>query len=555
MITRLHITNYALIRELDLIPGKRFNIITGETGAGKSIMLGALGLLQGTRADLKAVGSPAAKSVVEAEFSLSPKVVESLAPILAEQDVDCDGSLVIRREILPSGRSSATINDVPVRLNVLTEVTDRIVDIHSQHQNRQLTDPAFQLGILDDMAENAGLLERYHIAYADYRASLQKFSKTRDELERTGADADYLEYQLAELRDLDLSADEEAELELRREELSTSGEVAEALGSASQLLSWQPGNASEQVALALDCLKSVAQINEEYESLADNLRKVRILLDEVAENVTAKTRSLRHDPAELAEVERRLERISALKSKHRVGSVAQLVELRDSLEARLSALEDGDALLKSLEQHARGLKRRAVELANELSERRRAAAASLIETLTAKARPLGMENLKFDIRIESGKLNSEGCDTVEYLFAFNKNQEPAAVSGRASGGEISRVMLALKAVTAQHRGLPTIIFDEIDTGVSGDVANRMASLMAEISHSCQVMTITHLPQVAARGDTHFKVYKEDDETSTSTHIRELSPDERRSEIALMLSGSASDPSALATADTLLKHSD
>ncbi|MDE6300934.1 MAG: DNA repair protein RecN [Muribaculaceae bacterium] len=555
MMTYLYISNYALIRELELQPGEKFNIITGETGAGKSIMLGALGLLQGKRADIKAVGSPSAKSIVEASFRPAPEIMADVAPILKENDVEADDTLVIRREIHPSGRSSATINGVPVRLGVLSEITDRIVDIHSQHQNLQLNDPAFQLGILDDMAENSALLDAYHKAYAEYRASLLKFSRTRDEIERTGADADYLEYQLNELRKLDLSPDEESELEQLRDTLSSTGEIAEALASASQLLSWRPGNATELVTEALGSLRDASNLSEEYAPLAEELRRVRDSLDSLAETVAAKTRDLRHDPKELAEVERRLERISALKTKHRVSTVGELVELRDSLEGRLAALEDSDTLLKSLEQHARGLKRRAVELASELSERRRAAAESLMAMLTEKARPLGMENLRFEIRIESGKLNPDGSDTVEFLFAFNKNQEPAPAGGRASGGEISRVMLALKAVTAHRRGLPTIIFDEIDTGVSGDVANRMASLMADISRSSQVLTITHLPQVAARGNTHFKVYKEDDETSTSTHIRMLSPEERRSEIALMLSGSTKDPSALAAADTLLKISD
>lgn len=554
-MTHLHITNYALIRELELTPGEQFNIITGETGAGKSIMLGALGLLQGKRADVKAVGSPTAKSVVEATFRPAPEVLANVIPLLKEHDVEPDDTIIIRREIQPSGRSSATINDVPVRLGVLAEVTDRIVDIHSQHQNMQLNDPAFQLGIIDELADNAALLDTYHTAYADYRASLRKFADTRDEIERTGADADYLEYQLGELRKLDLSPDEETELEQQREILSNTGEIAEAMGNAARLLSWQQGNATELISEALTSLREAAELNDEYEPLVEQLKHLRDSLDNVAENVANQTRDLRHDPDELAEVERRLARISALKSKHRVGTMAELIAIRDSLEERLAALEDADTLLKTLEQHARSLKRRAKELATQLSERRRAAAISLTEMLTAKARPLGMENLRFEVRVESGKLNPEGCDTVEFLFAFNKNQEPAPAGGRASGGEISRVMLALKAVTAHRRGLPTIIFDEIDTGVSGDVANRMASLMAEISRSSQVLTITHLPQVAARGNTHFKVYKQDDETSTSTHIRQLTPDERRVEIALMLSGSTTDPAALAAADTLLKNSD
>ncbi len=557
MITSLRISNYALIRELELTPNPSFNIITGETGSGKSIIMGALSLLQGRRSDAKTFGVQLEKSAVEAEFSLTPELAAAVNAIISDAGASenelCTDKCVLRREITPSGRSRAAVNGVQVQLAVLGSVASLLLDIHSQHKNLLLGEASFQLEVLDTLAKNAALLAEYKAIYADYRVALQNFARTRDEIERTRADADYLEYQLNELDSLDLTEGEEEELEQQRTTLANASELSEVLTTAANALQWDEANASDLLSQALSAINDAAAISDDYAGFAERLQSVVDEVDDIADAVSQQAMGMRDNPRDLDEIERRLSRIYTLKNKHRVDSVEALIEIRDSLSERLAALNDAEHLLKELEKTARGLKRAAMEKATALSARRKTAASQLINELTSRARPLGMANLSVDVRVISGKLNPDGIDTVEFLFAFNKNQAPAPIGNRASGGEISRVMLALKSVTAEHQHLPTIIFDEIDTGVSGDVANRMGELMAHISRHMQVLTITHLPQVAAKGLRHFKVFKRDDDTSTRTFITQLTHDERRSELALMLSGNSADTTALAAADNLLKH--
>ena len=557
MITSLRISNYALIRELELKPDPAFNIITGETGSGKSIIMGALSLLTGRRSDAKTFGVQLEKSAVEADFTLTPDLSEAINAILAEAGAGdqalCTGTCVLRREIAPSGRSRAAVNGVQVQLAVLGSVTALLLDIHSQHKNLLLAEPAFQLEVLDTLAKNADLLADYHRIYADYRVALNKFAGTRDEIERTRADADYLEYQFNELDNLDLTEGEEEELEQQRVALANASELGESLTAAANALTWSDANVSDLLGNAISALNEAGAISDEYTAYAERLQAVADEVDDIADAVSRQAMSMREDPQNLEEIEQRLSRIYALKHKHRVETVEDLIEIRDNLAARLAALNDAEHLLKELELAARNLKRTALEKASVISSRRKTAAADLVKELTSRARPLGMDNLTVDVKVTTGKLNPDGTDTVEFLFAFNKNQEPAPIGNRASGGEISRVMLALKSITAEHQHLPTIIFDEIDTGVSGDVANRMGALMGEISRHMQVLTITHLPQVAAKGRRHFKVFKRDDDTSTRTFITELSDGERRAELALMLSGDPADQTALAAADNLLKN--
>lgn len=558
MITRLRISNYALIRELELTPDPTFNIITGETGSGKSIIMGALSLLQGRRSDARTFGVQLEKSAVEADFSITPPLAESINAILIEAGAadaaSCTDCCTLRREIAPSGRSRAAVNGVQVQLAVLGSIANLLLDIHSQHKNLLLSDPTFQLDVIDTLAKNSQLLDEYHKIYADYRVALQNFAHTRDEIERTRTDADYLEYQLNELDSLNLAVGEEEELEQQRSALANASELSEVLTTAANSLQWAEVNASDLLNEALSAINDAAAISDDYAGYAERLQSAVNEVDDIAAAVSRQAMSMRENPRDLEEIEKRLGRIYALKNKHRVDSVEKLIEIRDNLAERIAALNDSEHLLKELEHTARKLKRSALEKASELSSRRKSAAGELVSGLTRRARPLGMDNLSFDVKITTGKLNPDGTDTVEFLFAFNKNQQLAPIGTRASGGEISRVMLALKSVTAEHTHLPTIIFDEIDTGVSGDVANRMGALMAEISRHMQVLTITHLPQVAAKGRRHFKVFKRDDETSTRTFITLLSPDERRSELALMLSGNSTDTAALAAADNMLTSS-
>lgn len=522
MISNLRITNYALIRDIQLSPAPGFNIITGETGAGKSIILGALGLLRGHRADPRAVGNPAEKSVVEAEFELSPGTRAAIAPLLEKAYIEDAGThCIIRREILPSGRSRAFVNDTPVLLSDLGPITDHLIDIHSQHKNLLLADAAFQLRVLDTVAENAVPLETYREVHAQYRKAIKEYVDTREEIERTRADADYLKYQLDELTSFNPVAGEDVDLLARRDSLAATESMATALSQAGECILWGDVNACELLDRALAALQQAAHDAPQMAEMAARLESAKAEIDDIAESVSAAASSIGDSPAALEEIDRRLDRLTTLMTRHKVTTAAELVGVREDLKRRLTALADADAMLADLEKHARALKRRALEAAAVLSERRLKAADELRDKLLVLARPLGLANLAIEISITSGRLNPDGVDTVDFLFAFNKNQALQSIGNTASGGEISRVMLALKTILAGSLNLPTIIFDEIDTGVSGDVAARIGDMMARIAKSMQVITITHLPAVASRGEEHFKVYKRDTDDATTTYISKL----------------------------------
>lgn len=548
MIKSLHISNYALISNIDIDFTDGLNIITGETGAGKSIMLGALSLLLGGRADTKVIADTAKKSVIEACFALEKAA--DFADFFADNDLDMDGTLaILRRELSPNGRSRAFINDSPVNLTVLRELAMRLVDIHSQHQNLLLADPAYQLQIIDNLAGNNELLDIYRKHYHDYQAVLKKYSDTRDMIRRGRDEADFISYQLNELNELDLQPDEQAALEQERDALSDVGRVRSLI---SDVLSPMDGddNALDALDAAADSLRELADTIEEADALASRLDAALVELRDIAETVEGYGEEFIADPQRLDEVENRLGRIYSLELKHHVDDSDALIDLRDKLAMQLDTIENGDRLLTTLETEARQAKKEAMIIARRISEARQKCADAFAEELRAAAKPLGMNNLHCEIALSSGKLTPTGIDRVDFLFAFNKNQELMPVGQTASGGEISRIMLAVKAIVGEKMSLPSIIFDEIDTGVSGDVASRMGELMQMLSKKIQVITITHLPQVAAKGKSHFKVYKEDDEHTTTTHIRQLISDERVRELALMLSGSSDNQAAIATARTL-----
>lgn len=553
MIRQLDISNYALISDISISPAEGLNIITGETGSGKSIIMGALALLRGGRADAKTLGSRDKKSVVKAVFDISPEIASSLTEVCASFSIPVEpgGAITLTREISPGGRSKATANGVAVSLAALEQLSALLVDIHSQHQNSLLSEADFQLRTIDDIADNDALLADYRKTYSDYRLALKKFADTREEIARTASDADYLEFQLREFDSLDLKENEEAELSAERDALILGAELSKQLSAAATALTWNDTSATDLVGNALSALRAISESDARYASLAARLETVAAELADIADTVDADASLRRDDSAALEEVETRLQRIHALMSKHRADSFDALMAIRDSLRQRLDRLAGSDALLRRLENEARSLKRTAMEKASLISARRKEAAAKLAGLLAERARPLGMPNLAVEIPVTTGKLNPDGIDTVEFLFAFNKNQTPAPVARHASGGEISRLMLALKSITAAHRRLPTIIFDEIDTGVSGEVARRMGLLMDGIAGFMQVFTITHLPQVASLGQAHFKVFKLDEADATHTHIRRLERADRRTEIAQMLAGEEAGEEAFAAADSLL----
>ncbi len=548
MLKTLHISNYALIENIDIDLTAGLNIITGETGAGKSIMLGALGLIMGARADLRVVRDSARKTVAEAVFDGRQSQVGDL---LAGADIDSDSDeCILRREITARGGSRAFINDTPVNLNFMRQVAVRLIDIHSQHQNLLLADPSYQLSVIDTVARTENLLVNYSEAYKTYRHALRQYTSTRDMLKRSRDEQEYISYQLAQIDELKLSRGEQAELERRRDTLANVSDIKMRLREAIDAIAGD-NNVVSDLRRSRDGISRLDEIYSEAPSLAARLDSAAIEVADILDTLGDYDASLSADPAELAEAEDRLSEIYSLETRHHVDDSDALMDLADKLRQQLDTIAGGDLRLAELEQNARRAKKDAVMIAREISQRRRRAAQTFIDELMARTAGLGLDNLRFEIAFTDTKLTPVGIDGVEFLFAFNKNQELMSVDRTASGGEISRVILAVKAVIAERMSLPTIVFDEVDTGVSGDIAVRMGREMAAIACHTQVITITHLPQVASLGVRHFKVYKLDDETSTKTHIALLDYDERIAELALMISGDSKSPGARATATDML----
>ncbi len=551
MLESLHISNYALIDNVDIRFHDGLNIITGETGAGKSIMLGALSLLLGGRADTKAVRHPEKKSIIEAQFSAQGDT--ALKDYCDANDVEWDDyRFILRREISPNGRSRAFINDSPVPLSKLEGVALHLIDIHSQHQNQLLTQPSFQLKIIDTIAGNEERLRVFSGRFATLREALKRLKAMRQRIAKSRDDEEFLAYQLEQLDEMKLMAGEQAELERERDILSNMTEIKGHLFDALQALSDGTGNVLSLLQEARDAVSELDGLTDESELIVQRIESLAVETKDIAETLTEIDQSLMADPRDLEAAEERLNAIYALEAKHKVETVEELIGIRESLRDRLEVLDNSDETLAQLEKEARKAMALAKESAAEISEARKKAAEWFAAELKERATPLGMKNLRCEIEVSPADMSVTGSDAVEFTFAFNKNQPLMPVGGVASGGEISRLMLSIKTLIADRMQLPSIIFDEIDTGVSGDVAARMGDMMLDISRNIQVIVITHLPQVAAKGGHHFKVYKEDDEHSTHTRISELTVDERIDELALMLGGDASNEAARANARALLK---
>ncbi len=550
MIESLHISNYALIDRMDIKFHPGLNIITGETGAGKSIMLGAMSLLLGGRADTKAMRDPAMKSVVEASFTIDG--YQGLEAVCRENDIDWDPDrAILRREITSAGRSRAFVNDTPVTIAALRSVALLLIDIHSQHQNLLLASPPYQLRVLDSLAGNEERLARFSDAYNNYRQAVRHFQQARKAVARTRDEEEYLRYQFRQLADAKLIEDEQEELERERELLVNMADIKASLSVVVNALSEGEANVDSLLKDAADNAADLSDLLEDADSLAERLRTIRVEARDIAETFGEYDRQLNSDPMRLDAVEERLNELYDLQRRHKVGSVKELIALRDMLDSRLRSFDNSDTDLRDLELAAKRAKRVALDIAREISAVRHAEAEKFAGMLRERAVPLGMKNLRVEIQVRDAELTSTGVDQVEFLFAFNKNQEPLPVGNTASGGEISRLMLSIKSIVADKMRLPSLVFDEVDTGVSGDVANRMGMMMRHIAENIQVIAITHLPQVAAKGKAHYKVYKEDTEHATVTRVAELTPDERVRELAVMLSGSAVDSAALANARSLL----
>lgn len=552
MIKTLHISNYALIDRIDITFFPGLNIITGETGAGKSIILGALGLLLGGRADTKVVRDPNVKSVIEATFSADGYT--SLQQFCEENDIDWDDDTVIlRREISTTGRSRAFINDSPVNLAQLQTAGLFLIDIHSQHQNLLLASPPYQLQVIDSVACNATLNDEFHTLYNSYRQALRQYKQERIALDKARTNEEFLRYQYDMLVNASLQPGELEELENERKLLANMAQVKASLQLIGGALTDGDTNADDLVREAAAEASQIASYVDDGEALADRLEALRVELRDIAATFADADGALSDDPARLDEVEERLNLLYDLLRRQQAESIEQLIEIRDRLANEIKTIDFGDEGLQKSETAAKKAKRAAMEKAEELSASRKAAAQQFAADLKERATPLGMKNLQVEISIKPVQLSATGIDAIEFLFAFNKNQPLMPVGSTASGGEISRLMLSIKSLVAHKMQLPSIVFDEVDTGVSGDVAHRMGALMKDISENIQVIAITHLPQVAAKGNAHFRVFKTDTDSSTITRIELLTPENRIAEIAQMLSGSTIDQAALANARALIDN--
>lgn len=551
MIKLLHISNYALIDRLEIGFDDGLTIITGETGAGKSIILGALSLILGERADTKAIRDTSTKTVVEATFDITGYHME---PFFKENDIDWDEKeCIVRRELSPSGRSRAFINDSPVALSLLRELATRLLDIHSQHSNMLLSQPTFQLSILDSIASNATLLDSYHSAYQQYREAVKRLDETEREMEQLRRNEDYIRFQVNQLQEMQLKPNEDQELEAQQNKLSNITGLKEALWNVSNLLDGEDGSILQHLSTVAQRLTEAEGNLEDIKGMAERVGGAIIDLKDIARSVDATMESLNDDPAELNRVEERLSEIYSLMHKHNAGDVNELIAIERDYALQLTEIEHNDDIIEQLKAEVQSHKSSAMNIAAQLSDKRQQAAKRFGKELLAMAAPLGMKNIAFDVDFSKTDLMPHGTDAVEFMMAFNKNQKPMPVKDTASGGEISRVMLCIKTIIAHHMRLPSIIFDEVDTGVSGDVANKIGEMMAEIARNIQVIAITHLPQVAANGDHHLRVFKTDTDVETLTRVEALDDEEHVMEIARMLSGKDLNQAAIENAKSLIKH--
>lgn len=552
MLKSLHISNYALIDVIDINFSSGFNVITGETGAGKSIILGALSLILGGRADTKVLRNTTKKAVVEAIFDISK--YQNIKQILGENELDDEGDeLSLRREITLQGRSRAFVNDTPVTLDVLKEIALQLVDIHSQHQNLLLASSEYQLKIIDALADNKSRLAEYTVKYNAYRKAMKQYLVLRKQIEQSKTNQEFMRFQLQQLEDANLYPGMLEELEHQRDLLANATEIKSGLGQIISRLSESQTAILPQIKDITAIVSDLGDVVDDSQDVLSRLNNVKIELQDIAETYINFDRNLNADPALLENTENQLAELYDLLRRHSANSVERLIEIANDYKKQLAEVDNADDLLKELQHKIVKAKNEAMQIAKQISEARKEQALKFASQLREKAMPLGMNNLNVKIEVSPSDLSPTGIDTIEFLFAFNKNQTPLPIRNSASGGEISRIMLSVKAIVADKMQLPSIIFDEVDTGVSGEIAHRMGTMMQQIAQNIQVITITHLPQVAAKGVSHYKVFKKDSETETNTCITQLTPEQRIDEIALMLSGSEVNQAARNNAVSLLNN--
>ena len=550
MLKHLYIKNFTLIDQLDIAFHSGFSVITGETGAGKSIILGAIGLLLGNRADSKQIKQGEKKCTIEAHFDLSHYVFESF---FEDNDIDFEPEdTIIRRELTASGKSRAFINDTPVSLQMMRILGEQLIDIHSQHQNLLLQKDDFQLNVIDIIAQDSTALSAYHSSYQHYKESLQRLSDLKEQIAKAQENEEFMRFQFNELESAGLVEGRQQELEQESETLSHSEDIKTAYYEADHLLNDDDNGIIYKLGESLDSLSNIENVYPKAKDVVQRLSSVHIELKDIASEVGSEVENIEFDPSRLDSINQQLDQLNTLEQKYHVSTEKELIEIRDNIAEQLQSIDNSDEELESLTKKVDEELKLCTEKAAKLTELRLKAGKVVEKEMSQRLIPLGIPNVRFKVDITSKPLSLDGADKVQFLFSANTSTAMEPVAQVASGGEIARVMLSLKAMISGTVKLPTIIFDEIDTGVSGKIAQKMALIMQEMgNNNRQVISITHLPQIAALGSSHYKVEKEETAEGTRSHMRELNQEERVSEIAQMLSGADISDAALQNARELL----
>ena len=550
MLKHLYIKNFTLIDQLDIAFHSGFSVITGETGAGKSIILGAIGLLLGNRADSKQIKQGEKKCTIEAHFDLSHYGFESF---FEDNDIDFEPEdTIIRRELTASGKSRAFINDTPVSLQMMRILGEQLIDIHSQHQNLLLQKDDFQLNVVDIIAQDSTALSAYHSSYQHYKESLQRLSDLKEQIAKAQENEEFMRFQFNELESAGLVEGRQQELEQESETLSHSEDIKTAYYEADHLLNDDDNGIIYKLGESLDSLSNIENVYPKAKDVVQRLSSVHIELKDIASEVGSEVENIEFDPSRLDSINQQLDQLNTLEQKYHVSTEEELIEIRDNIAEQLQSIDNSDEELESLTKKVDEELKLCTEKAAKLTELRLKAGKIVEKEMSQRLIPLGIPNVRFKVDITSKPLSLDGADKVQFLFSANTSSAMEPVAQVASGGEISRVMLSLKAMISGTVKLPTIIFDEIDTGVSGKIAQKMALIMQEMgNNNRQVISITHLPQIAALGSSHYKVEKEETAEGTRSHMRELNQEERVSEIAQMLSGADISDAALQNARELL----
>lgn len=551
MLTHLYISNYALIEELDIDFHNGFSVITGETGAGKSIILGALGLLLGKRADAQAIKNGEKKCSIEASFDIRALNLKSF---FADNDIDNDDTeCILRREVINTGKSRAFINDTPVSLTQLKELGTYLIDIHSQHQNLLMNQEDFLLDIVDTIAGNQSLRETYLHTFEAWKRAQTLLLELQARAEKDQANQDYLKFQIQQFQEANLSEGEQEELEQEASTLNHAEDIKQALFAACAPLVSEELRLLEELKNGVQKLESISAVYPQAQEMAERLNSAYIELEDLSSELEKVQMEIEFDPIRQNFVEERLNTIYSLEQKHKVSTIAELLQIYDDLQKRLNEIENIDETLKEKEKEVEQQLGALAKSAKALTKSRETAAKTIAKSLIEQLQTLGMPHVKLEFSLTpKSSFDRNGSDTISLLFSANKNRPLQDVAAIASGGEIARLMLSLKALIAKSKALPTIIFDEIDTGVSGTMAEKMALTMQQIADNCQVLCITHLPQIAALGAHHYRVYKVEDDDKTTSHISLLSQEERIKEIANMLTGSEMTEAAINNAKSLLR---